>query len=661
MHFFFFQLIRYLQEDIINHEYKLMANQIHKSQDFEYTKSVHDLYIAQIATKCFLRVHELTTPLIELIDICFKFCYFFQCLIENELFVDILNSEQNDANMNNNTHANEINDDDDDLLQVVNKLMQYNDTFDEKFTLVLNEMTNLSLNTNQTHLVHLLTILDYNNYATKIKENVRRKKEQQQPLHQQEKEKDETDAQLNEAKKRRDRQNRHEYGDGDYDGDNVDGEKSNNMGFTPDKNMNAKYVDPLQKWNQRNITNNQEVPYEIKKNPYYSKNVLDETNFSTKSLTYNTKNVFNMDAEVLNKRVVNNFGNLIHSSINPNLNTNNNDNIIINNNYISNSSVFPNENGNVYGLNSTMMQKNVNEISLNNVAAPIFDYADNTSVRFGMDSDIAKHNLVDNIIQKNREKGLTGKDLIDGRLNDMSKWGYMDTHVNDKYGNIMNNYKNKNWMSYNEQSVSDMHNNKNIINGSNYNINNVASNMNSTSDFDIGSLSNLNFTTDSNLFDKSNMLSSKLPLSTYNNDVKGKNMNYKQHPLGPDLKLKLNYDDNLLNKYGFPNNHNISNHNISNNTIRNNNITRNNILAENEILNNIDMSVQEKSADTNLEKYNFINRNNVDRKLRSGSVSTLDLKVKNNFNIQDLLDKYNYEYDNSVKNKYRDGKTERDK
>ncbi|GAW82650.1 gamma-tubulin complex component [Plasmodium gonderi] len=185
MQFFFFHLIKYLQEDIINHEYKLMITQIHKSKDFEYTKSIHDLYISQVATKCFLRVQDITNPLLELIDTSFKFCYFFQCLIENELFTDILNYEmisedeekkkekkkvdmkevENDIN-NDNSDKN-----DNDLNQVIEKLLQYNDNFNEKLVSVINEMMNISSSSNHAYLIHLLTILDFNGYINKIKDS----------------------------------------------------------------------------------------------------------------------------------------------------------------------------------------------------------------------------------------------------------------------------------------------------------------------------------------------------------------------------------------------------------------------------------------------------------------------------------------------------------
>ncbi|CAD2111215.1 hypothetical protein YYG_03367 [Plasmodium vinckei petteri] len=185
MQFFIFHLIRYLQEDIINYEYKLMSTQIHKSKDFEYTKSIHDLYISQVATKCFLRVQDLTTPLMELIDVSFKFCYFFQCLIENELFTDILNYEmdtemnkqKDDTKNGKNSDENGDDDKDNDLKQVVEKLLQYNDTFNQKLVRVINEMMNLSSNSNHSHLVHLLTILDFNNCITKIKESIEEKTE----------------------------------------------------------------------------------------------------------------------------------------------------------------------------------------------------------------------------------------------------------------------------------------------------------------------------------------------------------------------------------------------------------------------------------------------------------------------------------------------------
>ncbi|ANQ10209.1 Uncharacterized protein PCOAH_00046820 [Plasmodium coatneyi] len=184
MQFFFFHLIKYLQEDIINYEYKLMITQIHKSKDFEYTKSIHDLYISQVATKCFLRVQDITNPLLELIDTSFKFCYFFQCLIENELFTDILNYELVDEQEKNKTKKgdttvpdDEQNNDnheekDNDLNQVIEKLLQYNDTFNEKLVSVMNEMVNISSNSNHAYLVHFLTTLDFNNYVTKIKDSL---------------------------------------------------------------------------------------------------------------------------------------------------------------------------------------------------------------------------------------------------------------------------------------------------------------------------------------------------------------------------------------------------------------------------------------------------------------------------------------------------------
>ncbi|GAB68150.1 gamma-tubulin complex component [Plasmodium cynomolgi strain B] len=184
MQFFFFHLIKYLQEDIINYEYKLMITQIHKSKDFEYTKSIHDLYISQVATKCFLRVQDITNPLLELIDTSFKFCYFFQCLIENELFTDILNYELVDEQEKNKTkkgdmaeaddeqHNDNHEEKDNDLNQVIEKLLQYNDTFNEKLVSVMNEMVNISSNSNHAYLVHFLTTLDFNNYVTKIKDSV---------------------------------------------------------------------------------------------------------------------------------------------------------------------------------------------------------------------------------------------------------------------------------------------------------------------------------------------------------------------------------------------------------------------------------------------------------------------------------------------------------
>ncbi|VUZ97919.1 gamma-tubulin complex component, putative [Plasmodium vivax] len=188
MQFFFFHLIKYLQEDIINYEYKLMITQIHKSKDFEYTKSIHDLYISQVATKCFLRVQDITNPLLELIDTSFKFCYFFQCLIENELFTDILNYELVDEQEKNKTkkgdmaeadddpHDNNHEEKDNDLNQVIEKLLQYNDTFNEKLVSVMNEMVNISSNSNHAYLVHFLTTLDFNNYVTKIKDSVAKAK-----------------------------------------------------------------------------------------------------------------------------------------------------------------------------------------------------------------------------------------------------------------------------------------------------------------------------------------------------------------------------------------------------------------------------------------------------------------------------------------------------
>ncbi|CAA9989714.1 spindle pole body protein, putative [Plasmodium knowlesi strain H] len=186
MQFFFFHLIKYLQEDIINYEYKLMITQIHKSKDFEYTKSIHDLYISQVATKCFLRVQDITNPLLELIDTSFKFCYFFQCLIENELFTDILNyqlvdeQEKNktkkgdmaEAQMNGEQHNDNNEEKDNDLNQVIEKLLQYNDLFNEKLVSVMNEMVNISSNSNHAYLVHFLTTLDFNNYVTKIKDSL---------------------------------------------------------------------------------------------------------------------------------------------------------------------------------------------------------------------------------------------------------------------------------------------------------------------------------------------------------------------------------------------------------------------------------------------------------------------------------------------------------
>ncbi|KJP87741.1 hypothetical protein AK88_02636 [Plasmodium fragile] len=184
MQFFFFHLIKYLQEDIINYEYKLMITQIHKSKDFEYTKSIHDLYISQVATKCFLRVQDITNPLLELIDTSFKFCYFFQCLIENELFTDILNYELVDEQEKNKTKKGDMTEADDeqhndnheekdnDLNQVIEKLLQYNDTFNERLVCVMNEMVNISSNSNHAYLVHFLTTLDFNNYVTKIKDSL---------------------------------------------------------------------------------------------------------------------------------------------------------------------------------------------------------------------------------------------------------------------------------------------------------------------------------------------------------------------------------------------------------------------------------------------------------------------------------------------------------
>ncbi|SBT43403.1 conserved Plasmodium protein, unknown function [Plasmodium ovale wallikeri] len=300
MQFFIFHLIKYLQEDIINYEYRLMITQIHKSKDFEYTKSIHDLYISQVATKCFLRVQDLTNPLMELVDTSFKFCYFFQCLIENELFTDILNYEMNNEEGRKRGDAKSVGDDskedpneeekDNDLNQVIEKLLQYNDTFNEKLVIVMNEMVNISSHSNHAYLVHLLTILDFNHYISKIKDS----RPKAQEIIEQKKDGDESGA----ANLHRDKV---------LEKDSI--MKNNNIQFSKRDDDKMEYTDI----ENIHIGDN----YYHDKKEIYTNNILNGVNLSINSMSQNFTKINNLDDKnnFVKNRIVNKFGNLLYSNV----------------------------------------------------------------------------------------------------------------------------------------------------------------------------------------------------------------------------------------------------------------------------------------------------------------------------------------------------------
>ncbi|CRH01490.1 conserved Plasmodium protein, unknown function [Plasmodium relictum] len=491
MQFFFFHLIKYLQEDIINHEYRLMTTQIHKSKDFEYTKSIHDLYISQIATKCFLRVQNLTTPLIELVDISFKFCYFFQCLIENELFTDILNYEMinekdEDKNFEENNKSNENYDDkNEDLNQVIDKLLQYNDTFNEKLICVLNEMINISSNSNHAHLAHLLTILDFNNYVTKIKES--RMKNKSENI--------EKNVQIDE--------------------DTVENNKNIRLNKSNDNKMEYEDMESLK------ISDN----CYLDKKELYSNNLLNDTSISINDVSHNIQKI-NIDRnnDFIEKRIVNNFSNLLYN--------------------------------NIYH-NKNIQQNDINQYNKNNISTKA-------------DKNLLNSNTNITNIDYNNSNNLNNNYLI------------------DKYSNILNSYMNN---SNNSNSI--YNSTRNCAN--NYNLNSYNSML------DIANLKHTNHINDIS--------------NTIHNDIS--NYNIRDFELGLNINNKLNYESNI------PNNIDI-----------------------NSINRNIDLSDNDNRYDQIL----LNNKSKIDSTAASNLNNLIDLNVKNKFNVQNLIENYNYKYDNPSDN-----------
>ncbi|SOV83276.1 conserved Plasmodium protein, unknown function [Plasmodium sp. gorilla clade G3] len=561
MQFFFSHVIRYLQEDIINYEYKLMSTQIHKSKDFEYTKSVHDLYISQIATKCFLRIQDLTYPLMELIDTSFKFCYFFQCLVENELFTDILNNEisndkDNHEHMKNDKKSDHSNidtyiidedDKNDDLKQVIEKLLQYNDIFNDKLIAVINEMIGISSNNNHAYIIHLLTILDFNSYITKIKES-------QKKYNDLNGNKNSKDDEINNANKNF------------IENDNVMKEthidktshierNSFNINNSNDEKMEYEDIENI------HIIDN----YQVDKNDIYNPNIsnveINSTNvLSQKNIT--GINELNEKNKLLKSRIVNNFNNLLYNNIDVT------------------SNIKPND---LSPYNQHMIMPQSNESFLNG------------------NINIGSETMLNN--------------------NKYNNYNYSYNNIMNSHNNIINSHNN----------IMDSHNN--IIN----NHNNIMNSYNNTGNNNYNSL-----------IDKySNILNS------YMNNNNNNNSSIYNSPKNFINNLNINSYNSVLNTSKLRNINNISSvtNNIDNDYLTNNIIKSSNNILNDDDNNNIssDMgSIQKQIKLSNINKSiydpNFLNNNNTttDNIGTNNLNNLMDINVKNQFNVQNIIDQYNY-------------------
>ncbi|CRG94631.1 conserved Plasmodium protein, unknown function [Plasmodium gallinaceum] len=496
MQFFFFHLIKYLQEDIINYEYKLMTTQIHKSKDFEYTKSIHDLYISQIATKCFLRVQNITTPLIELIDITFKFCYFFQCLIENELFTDILNydmineKEENKSLEETDNKNNENYDDkNEDLNQVIEKLLQYNDTFNEKLICVVNEMINISSNSNHAYLVHFITTLDFNNYVTKIKESRTKMKNEN----------------IEKTKQIQD--------------DTMDINKNIHLNKNNDNKMEYEDIENI------NMSDN----CYLDKKELYSNNLLNDTNTSINDISQNIQKINEIDNNnnFIKKRIVNNFNNLLYNNIDNNKNLQKN-------------------NINEYSLSNMPTQANKNFLN-NNINITNIDYNNNNTLNNNY--LINKYSNILNSYMNNSNNSNSIYNLPKNYANNSNLNSYnsiLDTaYLRDT--NHMNNTSNVLHNNISNYNICDFDLKLNMNNKLNYE-SNISKNINSTNqNIDIGNNNNLY---DQNSINIRNNINSGVT-NNLNNLI---DLNVKNKFNVQNLIDNYNYNyDNSSNNYSFNN------------------------------------------------------------------------------------------------------------
>ncbi|SOV19285.1 conserved Plasmodium protein, unknown function [Plasmodium gaboni] len=556
MQFFFSHVIRYLQEDIINYEYKLMSTQIHKSKDFEYTKSVHDLYISQIATKCFLRIQDLTYPLMELIDVSFKFCYFFQCLVENELFTDILNNEisndkENDEHMKNEKKNDNLNmdmyviDEDDkneDLKQVIEKLLQYNDIFNNKLIVVINEMIGISSNSNHAYIIHLLTILDFNSYITKIKDS--RKKYNELNGNKNTKDDEINNANKNMVEDDNVRKETHIDKTLHIQRDNFNINNSN------DEKMEYEDIENI------HIIDN----YQVDKKDTYNHNISNVENNSTNILSQkninginaiNGINGINEKNTPLKSRIVNNFNNLLYNNIDVT------------------SNIQPNG---LSPYNKHMMMPQSNESYLNgniNIASEtMLNNNKYSNYNYSYNNIMNSHN---NIINSHNNIINSHNNIMDS-YNNAGNNNY--NSLIDKYSNILNSYMNNTNSIYNSP--------KNFINNSN--IHSYNSILNASK------LRNIN-----NISSESNNIG---------NDYNNNNINKSSNNI-------LNYNDN---------------NNISSDI---------GSIPKQMDLNNIKKSIYDP---------NFLNNNNTttDNIGINNLNNLMDINVKNQFNVQNIIDQYNY-------------------
>ncbi|KAI4836836.1 gamma-tubulin complex component [Plasmodium brasilianum] len=635
MQFFFFHLIKYLQEDIINYEYRQMITQIHKSKDFEYTKSIHDLYISQVATKCFLRVQDITIPLMELIDISFKFCYFFQCLIENELFTDILNYEINEEedrkkgdinkNVGNDSTDENINENDNDLNQVIEKLLQYNDIFNEKLACVLNEMVNVSANSNHAYLVHLLTIIDFNNYITKIKDSIIGKskgvgensedersskniiakgeeyKNENEHVNEYENKNEDVNEYENKNEDGNEYENKNEY-ENEYENKNVwprdkRAEKGaitgrNNIHFSKRDDNKMEYTDI----ENMNISDN----YYVDKRDIYSGNLQNGNNISITGMSHNISEINelgNRNNNFLKKRIVNKFSNLIY-----------------NNN--SDEKEYQHGDGiNEHDQNNISVQSNKNILNGNvNVA-----YEDSSFRRY---SNIDNY---DNNYQSNINYNSVYNDII---YNDAS---YNRSHQTNSIYNDSNN-NNNSYNSYNGYSSYNSHNKYN-----NYNIliDKYSNILNSYMNNSNNSNNNSN-----SVYNSIKSYSNNSHMDSYNSVLDASKLKH------------INHISNIPNENNNVNNFSMYNIEIGlNNNILNqeNNITGkiNNMKLKMDLNDNKSTFDQNPLGINNKDtENNKGNNNNATTNLNS----LIDLNLKKNFNVQNLIDNYNYNYDISSTN-----------
>ncbi|VWU50515.1 conserved protein, unknown function [Hepatocystis sp. ex Piliocolobus tephrosceles] len=643
MQFFISHLIKYLQEDIINYEYKLMIQQVHKSKDFEYTKSIHDLFISQIATKCFLRIEDLTKPLLESIDTCFKFCYFFQCLIENELFTDIINYEMVNEGCENGdgSNSNDGNGDGDgdeskesDLNQVIQKLLQYNDMFNKSLIKVINEMMNISSNSNHGYLVHLLTTFDFNNYITKVKEV--KAKEQA----------DKGDDAVSESGNNISALN-------DTYNDNINGDLNNNdkesrvhdvtrTGVTTDAipGLGKKYIKPnmdediktqinalneqLEKRkvsNERNIQfgkrddnkmeytdieglNNSDNNYLNKKDIYADNTLPTNINTYLNNMTTNISNEKNKS--LLQNKIVNKFSNLLHS----------------------------NNVGEEYKMNQSKLS---NEQSLNNLSFKMYQNSYN-----GMSN---LDNNVNNFGKYNYYSNMTGGSNNSINNSNSLMMGNKNYIVNNRHNIYMNEtlnderYKNNNYMNsvnndLNNNVATDAVNNSNSNSLRDHNIllekysNILNSHMSHSNNNSTIYNSALNLTNTANLDSYKSMLdTSKVQNLNNTSSVLGNNNNY-NNVSGIDIRDSMNSMSSMYNREMRPSN------NVNTNSKKPIDINYNKITTDNNPL-----IVQASLNNTTASSYNNY----------TGYKNIIDTNIKNKFNVQNLLNNYNYSYD-SVSN-----------